>query len=119
MAKTSVPRSEKRIVKSFQVNRRRTSYLYSSSDWKREQNRLDPSLQEYLEWLSMDWAEKFEEPHNSERPSYSSWSPSPTWWRSSEVGRNGMHTGGMTTNGQINGKERQYRRYSTSTVGPR
>ena len=90
-----------------------------ASDWKCEQNRLDPSLQEYLEWWSMDWAGNFEELHNSERPSSSSWSPSPTWWSSSEVGRNGMHTGGMTTNGQINGKERQYRRYSTSTVEPR
>ena len=73
-----------------------------ASDWKREQNRLDPSQQQYLEWLSMDWAENFEELHNSECTSSSSWSPSSTWWSSSEVGRNGTHTGGMTTNGQIN-----------------
>ena len=84
-----------------------------ASDWKREQNRLDSSLQQYLDWLSMDWAENFQDLHNSECTSSSSWSPSPTWWSSSEVGRNGTHTGGMTTSGQINGKERQHRRYST------
>ena len=89
-----------------------------ASDWKREQNRLDSSLQEYLDWLSMDWAENFENLHNSECTSSSSWSPSPKWWSSSEVGRNGTHTGGMTTNGQINGEERQHRRYSTWTVEP-
>ena len=45
-----------------------------ASDWKREQNRLDSSLQEYLDWLSMDWAENFEDLHNSECTSSSSWS---------------------------------------------
>ena len=42
------------------------------SDRKRLQNRIDPSLQEYLEWLSMHWSEQFAEPQNSERPQPSS-----------------------------------------------
>ena len=57
------------------------------SDRKRQLNSLDSSLQKYLEWLSMTWAEQVAEPQkNSERPqpsSSSSWSPSPTWWSSS------------------------------------
>ena len=52
----------------------------------RQNNKLDPAVQEYLEWLSFHWAEKFAEPQNSERQepsSSSSLSPSPTWWSSS------------------------------------
>ena len=56
-------------------------------NWKRLQNRIGHSPQEYLEWLSLNRAEQFAEPqNNSERPqpsSSSSWSPSPTWWSSS------------------------------------
>ena len=50
MAKTSVPISETGIVKSLQANRRRPSNLFQASDRKREQNRLDPSLQESDQW---------------------------------------------------------------------
>ena len=45
-------------VFSSQQRKKQVTHI-QASDWKREQNRLDPSLQEYLEWLSMDWAEKF------------------------------------------------------------
>ena len=48
----------------------------------RQNNKHDPAVQEYLEWLSFHWAEHFAEPQNSERQqpssSSSSWSPSPT-----------------------------------------
>ena len=117
MAKTSVPRSEKRNFQIWSTGEEHVTHI-QASDWKREQKRLDPSQQQYLEWLSMNWAENFEEQHNSVCTSSSSWSPSSTWWSSSEVGRNGTHTGGMTTHGQVNSKERQHRRYSTSTVEP-
>ena len=51
----------------------------------RRNNKLDPTVQEYLGWISFHWAEHFAAPQNSERqqPSSSSsscWSPSPTWW---------------------------------------
>ena len=52
----------------------------------RQNNKLDPAVQEYLERLSFYQAEHFATPPNSERqqPSLSSsWSPSPTWWSSS------------------------------------
>ena len=48
----------------------------------RQNNKHDPAVQEYLEWLSFHWAEHFAELQNSERQqpssSSSSWSPSPT-----------------------------------------
>ena len=59
MEKTSVSRSDKGIVKSFKSAGEEQVTDVQASDWKREQNRLDLSLQEYLEWLSMDWAENF------------------------------------------------------------
>ena len=72
---------------NLQKLKRQVQVLYNPvSDRKREHNRLDPSLQEYLEWLSIHWAEHFAEPQNSERQqpsSPSSWSPSPTCWSSS------------------------------------
>ena len=46
------------------------------------QNKIDPSLQKYLEWLSTNWAEQIEEEHHQPSSS-SSWSPSSTWWSSS------------------------------------
>ena len=50
MAKTRVPGSEKGIVKSTQEKKREQQIPYFPvSDRKRPQNRIDPSLQEYLE----------------------------------------------------------------------
>ena len=52
------------------------------SDRKRLQNRIDLSLQEYLEWLSANTAAQCAEGH-PQPSSSSSWSPSPAWWSSS------------------------------------
>ena len=80
-------REAKKELSNLQKSKREEQVLYIQvSDRKSLQNRIDPSLQEYLDWLSTDWAEQFAEPQNSERPqtsSFSSWSPSPTWWSSS------------------------------------
>ena len=68
----------------------------------RQNNILDPELQEILERLSFNWAEYFAKTQNSEcqqpSSSSSSWSPSPTWWSSL--------MGGKTKN-WTKGKERQ------------
>ena len=59
MEETRVPGSKRRTVKSTRVKR--------TSARKRQNNKLDPSLQEYLEWLSLHWAEIFAEQQISER----------------------------------------------------
>ena len=98
VAATRVQGCEKGIVKSTKNKKRRTlvSLMVTGT---RFHNRIDPSLQEYLECLSEHLAVQFggsqlpESPNpdvtltasgNSLRASSSSsWSPSPTWWSSS------------------------------------
>ena len=52
------------------------------SERNRLHNQLDPSPQEYLEWLSINWAEYFAGERQQPSSSSSSWSPSSTCWSS-------------------------------------
>ena len=61
-------REAKKEVSNRQMSREEQVLSIQVSDRRRLQNKIDPSLQEYLEWLSVNWAEQFAEPQNSERP---------------------------------------------------
>ena len=80
MAKTWVPGSEKRNCQIYTSQKEKNKFfisqLVTGGVFKTELT--DASLREYLELLSMTWAEQVADPKNSERPS-SSWIPSPTW----------------------------------------
>ena len=76
----------KRVLPSLQTAERQGVHHIPVDIRTRQNNTLDPAVQEYLDWLSFHWAEHFAEPQNSERQqpsSSSSWSPSPTRWSSS------------------------------------
>ena len=66
MVKTRVQGSEKGIVKSTEGRKKKNKSKLVTGGVL--QNKIDPSLQEYLEWLSTNWAEQVAEPQNSERP---------------------------------------------------
>ena len=53
---------------------------------KRLHNKIDPPLQEYLEWLSINWEDYSAEEHHQPSSS-SSWSPT-FWWSSSSWSSN-------------------------------
>ena len=76
-------REAKKELSNQQKSKREEQVLYISvSDRKGLQKRIDPSLLDYLEWLSTNWAEEFAEEHHQPSSS-SSWTPSPTLWSSS------------------------------------
>ena len=91
------------------------------NDRKWHNNKLDPSLREYLGWLSLHWTEHLTESQNSERQqpvSYSSWSSSPTWWSlsSSDINWQNWHSNGrQIENGQTNGEEGQCRTHTMTS----
>ena len=74
--------AKKLLINLQKENRKQLAPFNPVSERKRLQNRIDPSLQGYLEWLSTNWAAHFAEEHHQPSSSYS-WSPSSTWWSSS------------------------------------
>ena len=64
--------------------------------------KLNPSMQKYLEWRSTNWAEYFAE-ERTQPTSSSSWTPSSSGLRT------GISTIGKTASGLKNGKMRQHR----------
>ena len=75
------------------------------SEKKRLHNKIDPSLQEYFEWLSRNKEDYFAEEHHQPSSS-SSWSPTScgALLHGLRTGKDGINTVGKTTDGQSNGE---------------
>ena len=117
-------KKEKCQIYTSQKDKNKFLFMFQQVTRKRQQNRLDLSLQEYLELLSINWAEQFAEPQNSRTPSNHHHLQAGHQAQHGGVrlyglkfGRNGTRTGGRTTNGQNNGEVRQHRTRALVAAG--
>ena len=70
--------AKEKLKKPTKEKREQLALFIPVSERTRSQNKIDPSLQGYIEWLSTNWAEYFAEEHYQPSSS-SSGSPSSSW----------------------------------------
>ena len=79
-------REAKEQLRNLQRRKENLAPFIPVTERKRSHNKIDPSLQEHLEWLSTNWEEYFAEEHHQPSSSFS-WSPT-SWWSSSSWSSN-------------------------------